>query len=461
MTQIFHESRASVCPSCLRVIPTNVVDTSTGVFTEKRCPEHGFFRTRVAADYAWFHELQSFSATTVLPQTRQTRVKHGCPKDCGECPDHQQKSAFFLFELTGSCDLDCPVCLGNPAACVPALSLTEVETMIQGVLDYAGPGQIISLGGGEPTNHPQFFEVIALLQKSGFGAIWLYTNGRRIARDLDFARRIAEAKIYVVLQWDSFEDAAYITIRGTPLLEEKRRALDNLRTAGAQVGLCPTIVQGVNDHELSSLYRMLVSDPMLGTLDVAPMAYVGKGSRFTIGREDRITAQDILQKLEEQTAGAIRLTDFSPISFSHPECLQIAYLLPLPDGDTIPLRRFLDPDDYRALILNTPLLSLTADLDGVFRGVIDKLYATAGSDPDKLRGLSALRHLVDLLYNEPITQAERTARSQSLIKVILVHSYMDRLNFDLGRSKMCISRTLLPDGRMMPTCAYSVVHRPE
>lgn len=32
-------------------------------------------------------------------------------------------------------------------------------------------------------------------------------------------------------------------------------------------------------------------------------------------------------------------------------------------------------------------------------------------------------------------------------------------DFDIGRAKMCISRTMLPDGRLMPTCAYNVVHR--
>jgi uncharacterized radical SAM superfamily Fe-S cluster-containing enzyme len=36
---------------------------------------------------------------------------------------------------------------------------------------------------------------------------------------------------------------------------------------------------------------------------------------------------------------------------------------------------------------------------------------------------------------------------------------MDGLNFDVGRSKMCISRTMLVDGRLMPTCAYNVIHR--
>jgi uncharacterized radical SAM superfamily Fe-S cluster-containing enzyme len=206
---------------------------------------------------------------------------------------------------------------------------------------------------------------------------------------------------------------------------------------------------------------MFLSDPAFGTLDVATMAYVGKGSHFGHGREHRITAQDVLVRLEAQTAGTIRVADFSPVSFSHPECLQIAYLLPLPDGGLIPLKRFLDPEDYRSLVLNKPLLVLDPELETVFRDVVNRLWAGGKKDPDTIKGLAAIRHLINMLF--PVAGAlspeDFKARSQNLVKVVLVHSYMDGLNFDIGRAKMCISRTMLADGRLMPTCAYNVVHR--
>ena len=46
-----------------------------------------------------------------------------------------------------------------------------------------------TLGGGEPTIHPQFFELVDVLKKAGMGTIWVYTNGRKIARDPAFAAR--------------------------------------------------------------------------------------------------------------------------------------------------------------------------------------------------------------------------------------------------------------------------------
>jgi uncharacterized radical SAM superfamily Fe-S cluster-containing enzyme len=461
MKHIFHESRASICPICHRLLAADLVQDEQGVHHEKFCPDHGSFTTRIAADYDWLSRLQQFAAQTIMPASRQTAIAKGCPLDCGECAGHRQKSAFFLFEITDVCDLNCPICLGNPNERGHFVSIGEMESMIKSILAYAGPGQIVTLGGGEPTVHPKFFDLVGLLKQSGFEDIWVYTNGQRIGKNPDFARRMAKENLYVVLQWDGFSVDIYSVLRGKALLDEKRHAFKSLKTAGSKIGLCPTIVAGVNDQELGKLYEMFLADPAIGTLDVATMAYVGKGSSFCQGREHRTTAQDILICLEAQSNGTIRASDFSPVSFSHPECLQIAYHLPLPDGGFIPLKRFLDPEDYHALILDKPLLVLNATLETVFRDVVNRLWASGKKDPDTAKGLAAVRHLIDMLF--PISGAlspeEFKARSQNLVKVVLVHSYMDGLNFDVGRTKMCISRTMLADGRLMPTCAYNVIHR--
>ena len=461
MKRIFHQSRASICPICHRLLAADLVQDEQGVHHEKFCPDHGPFTTRIAADFDWLSRLQQFAAQTIIPASRQTAIAKGCPLDCGECAGHRQKSAFFLFEITNACDLNCPICLGNPDERGHFVSMGEMESMVKTILAYAGPGQIVTLGGGEPTVHPEFFDFVSLLKESGFEDIWVYTNGRRIANYPDFARRMAKENLYVVLQWDGFSDDIYAVLRGEALLGEKRHALEYLKTAGSKIGLCPTIVAGVNDHELGRLFEMFLTDPAIGTLDIATIAYVGKGSTFNQGREHRTTAQDVLTCLEAQSGGMIRASDFSPVSFSHPECLQIAYHLPLPAGGFIPLKRFLDPQDYQALILNKPLLVLNAELETVFRDVVNRLWASGKNDPDTVKGLAAIRHLIEMLFPTAgaLSPEEFKTRSQNLVKAVLVHSYMDGLNFDVGRSKMCISRTMLADGRLMPTCSYNVVHR--
>ena len=100
-------------------------------------------------------------------------------------------------------------------------------------------------------------------------------------------------------------------------------------------------------------------------------------------------------------------------------------------------------------------------MEDVFKQVVDKLWAARADDPMTERGLAALRHMIETLFpsSGALSPEEMKSRSGDLVKVAFIHSYMDGMNFDVGRSKMCISRTVLPDGRLMPTCAYNVVHR--
>ncbi len=456
-----HNTRTSICPVCHHILGADYVQDEKGLCLEKFCPEHGDFSTRIAGDYKWLQDRQQYAACTVVPAIQRKPVKNGCPFDCGECDGHRQKSAFFLFELTSSCDLNCPICLGQPIERGRFITTAQAKTMVKAVLDYAGPGQIVTLGGGEPTLHPEFFEIVDILRDNDMQELWLYTNGRRIAKDPNFARRLSEHDLYVVLQWDGFSDDIYTKLRGTKLLEEKHRAMENLKSNKVRTGLCPTVVSGVNDGELGRIYDMFISDGLISTLDIATMAYVGRGSNFQQGLQNRTTSQDVTMLLEKQTGGTIKDSDFSPVSFSHPECLQIAYLLARPDGGFFPLKRFLDLGDYKALICNKPLLDLNPGVEAAFNDVINKLWAKKDADPDVSTGLKVLRHLIDMLFTEgrPLSVEEFKAKSASLVKVVLVHSYMDGLNFDIGRTKMCISRTVLPDGRLMPTCAYNVVHR--
>lgn len=461
MGRTFHESRASICSVCRKLLVADYTEDDSGLFLEKRCPEHGSMCTRVSASYEWLAGLQSFAAHSFEPRARQTAVSQGCPWDCGECPGHRQRSAFFLFEITDACDLNCPICLGAPRERGSFVSVEDFERMAAAVVAYAGEGQLGTLGGGEPTLHPQLFRLVDVLRSQGFGGLFLYTNGRRIAREPELAVRLADKGVCVVLQWDGFNDSTYESLRGRPLLEEKQRALAHLKAAGGPLGLCTTAVAGVNDRELGRIYSLFVSEAAFGLLDIATMAFVGQGGTSDLGRDQRITSEDVVMALEAQTSGALKASDFSPVSFSHPECLQLAYLLAEPNSGFVPLRRILDPEDYKRLIVDRPLLAVESDMEGTFREAIDRLWATPSSDPTRTRGLAALRHLMETLFprSGALSADEIKARSAELVKVVLVHSYMDGLNFDVGRSKMCISRTVLPDGRLVPTCAYNVIHR--
>ena len=51
---------------------------------------------------------------------------------------------------------------------------------------------------------------------------------------------------------------------------------------------------------------------------------------------------------------------------------QIAYLLAPPEGGFVPLKRFLDPEDYKALVFNTALLQMTAQAESLLHDVVNR-----------------------------------------------------------------------------------------
>ncbi len=69
-----------------------------------------------------------------------------------------------LIEIIESCNLACPVCYADSlrdSAVAGAKPLDELQARIQGVIDRKGVIDILQLSGGEPTLHPQFFELLA------------------------------------------------------------------------------------------------------------------------------------------------------------------------------------------------------------------------------------------------------------------------------------------------------------
>lgn len=99
-----------------------------------------------------------------------TPIKYGCPYDCGLCPDHEQHSCLTLIEVTDKCNLSCPICYADSGAEAfnylhqprKHRSLAQIETMLDAIVANEGEPQIVQISGGEPTIHPDFFQIMDL-----------------------------------------------------------------------------------------------------------------------------------------------------------------------------------------------------------------------------------------------------------------------------------------------------------
>ena len=77
-------------------------------------------------------------------------------------------TCLALIEIVNSCNLACPTCYADSpvgtGARVDAVPIDDLKRRIQGVIDRKGGIEILQLSGGEPTLHPQFFDLLRWLQ---------------------------------------------------------------------------------------------------------------------------------------------------------------------------------------------------------------------------------------------------------------------------------------------------------
>ena len=79
--------------------------------------------------------------------------------------------------------------------------------------------------------------------------------------------------------------------------------------------------------------------------------------------------------------------------------------------------------------------------------------------PDCDAILQTLRHLLKLMYpsERALELEEQLHIGESLVKTIFIHAFMDEHTFEVDRIKKCCTHYALPDGRLMPGCAYNML----
>ena len=252
---LFYGLTNSICSQCLVKVEAKIIFRDEAVYLVKHCLTHGREEVLIADDIEYYKLCQDFIKPGDMPRHFNTPIERGCPYDCGLCPDHEQHSCVTLVEITDRCNLDCPICYADSgAAAVSNLtdkprnhrSLAEIELMLDAVVRNEGEPDIVQLSGGEPTVHPQFFEVLDLAKTKPIKHLMINTNGVRIATDRAFCERLAGylPGIEVYLQFDSFEEKALRELRGADLRQTRQRAIANLNEFNISTTLVVTVKKG-------------------------------------------------------------------------------------------------------------------------------------------------------------------------------------------------------------------------
>jgi len=443
---VFYELTRSICPICRAPIDAQIVLRHEKVFMRKRCPEHGRFEALVYADAQAYTSQVKFNKPGTIPLAYTSPVEHGCPHDCGLCPDHQQHACLGIIEVNSACNMQCPLCFANAGAGF-SLTLEEVEEILDGFVRTEGYPEVVQFSGGEPSIHPEIVPMLRAAKRRNIRHVMINTNGKRIASDDAFLAELAEIQPAIYFQFDGFSSETYRVIRGEPdILEEKLKALDRLAETGCKVVLVPAIERGVNEHEVGDIVRFGVQHPAVLGVNFQPAFHAGRHMQHD--PLQRMTIPDILRLVEAQTEGMFRVSDFVPVPCCFPTCNSVTYAYV--DGETVlPITRLLDVEDYLDYISNKILPGFGDDVLRALEGLWSS-SAVPGSDKaasDFLTSCTAcelpggldIRGIADRMF------------------MVMLQDFMDPWTFNQKNVMKCCKEFLLPGGKQIPFCAYNSV----
>ncbi|MEM6352463.1 MAG: radical SAM protein [Cyanobacteria bacterium P01_D01_bin.14] len=450
---LFHGLTNSLCSQCLQKVEAKIIFQAGGVYLRKHCPTHGQETVLIADDIDYYKLCESFIKPGEMPLRFNTPIRHGCPYDCGLCPDHEQHSCLSLIEVSDRCNLACPICYADSGPATEAnhaprrhRTLAEIERMLAAVVANEGEPQVLQLSGGEPTLHPQFFEILALVKASPVKHLMINTNGVRIAQDRAFAERLSEFKpgIEVYLQFDSFEPAALQALRGEDLSAVREGAIATLNDLNISTTLVVTLKKGLNDHEIGHIIDYALQQRCVRGVTFQPIQAAGRLEGYDPAT-DRYTLSEVRRAILDQSPH-FQPDDLLPVP-CHPDCLAMAYALKV-KGQVIPLTGLLDPKSFVETVPNSVLY----EQDEALKKKMFDLFSTRHSPQ------SASTSLKQLLCCLPLVPVPDSLTYENIFRVMIVQ-FLDPYNFDVRSVKRSCIHIVHPDGRLIPFDTYNIFYR--
>lgn len=453
----------SRCPVCHVPCPAEVWRVGHArpkVFLRRTCAEHGENSSCIASDarFYWLAKGRPENAgpVSLSPLSMHSWNVGGTKGDCssaepgqaccaakgrvagtlgrnaaahGEGPFEKLSTCLALIEIVNSCNLACPTCYADSpvgaSGAVDAVPLEDLQRRIQGVIQRKGKIEILQLSGGEPTLHPQFFELVDWAQSNtGIDYLLLNTNGVRIATDDAFAALLAEAtrrgRLQLYLQFDGVQSEGQRSLRGADLRVVRQKALARCQ----QMKLPVTLAMTVTAENLAWVWAAIefgLQYPNVRGVSFQPLFRSGRLP--PVAAQERLNTADIILAAVEQSNGRLRFEDFTPLPCGDPNCATIGYLL---------------------------------KINGQIRSVSDFVDFTRVQDflRDKVR--YKLEDLVKCgCESEPLGELlRRFELNESNTFRLFVKPFMDAWTWDQDRIDRCCTHVIRPDGKLDSFCRY-------
>ncbi len=524
LNEKYYRKTVSVCPECLERIPAVVQEENDGqIYMCKSCSEHGDFKDLISSNakyYKWTHYQKKDKDGHIVwqfekngeanPADCSPEDPRGCPYNCGLCTEHLSTCSLALIDLTNRCNFNCNFCYANvqKSGYLVEPSLEEIDRIMNHFRSKPLPAPAIMFTGGEPTVRKDFPEICKMAKDHGFKEIIVATNGYGFSRKkggLEWTKKVFEMGLDTLyLQFDGINNATYEKIRGIKnLMSYKMRVVENCREAGlSSINLVATIVKGITDIEVGNIIQFALDNiDVVRGITFQPVSLCGRISSEEM-QELRITNADVIQEIENQTGGKIRmdeawyplttivefgrivayLSDVEPVEFTcHPDCGFATYLVVDPDtNEMVPIIDYFDP--LKIIDFANRFWEKVKHKEKHPIKIFENLLGDAGKTLDS--GLEFLdktqlkaRFLLGMLqytkkpgklmemFSRLLMNADWESISSFTHGTLLLSSmhFQDAYNMDIERTKRCIVHfgVAMPDGTIkeIPFCTMNTLHR--
>jgi len=477
----------SICPECITEgkalndskIDAVVYEENGKVWIIKECSNHGIVKDLYWGDYKMYEKAKEFADPGIKildPDIKKPIEEVSCPDDCGLCAKHKTHTNLGNIVLTNRCNLSCWYCFfyAKKGESIYEPSLGHIREMLRHMKNQKPVGaNAIQFTGGEPSLRDDIVEIIKIAREEGYEHVQFNTNGIDFSRNFNLVKDLKEAGVNVV----------YMSFDGvTPETNPKNYweipdALENCRKVGLNVVLVPTMIKGVNDHEIGAMIRFATGNiDIVRSVNIQPVSLVGMMPRKKRAKQ-RITIPDVCRKIEEQTDGQIAMDDF----FTIPSASRITNFMEVMTGQPeyrlsshfacgvatyvfkeskklIPITRFIDVHgllEYLKEQTENIQKSRVKRFSKAVSGVKLLLNLKRFIDEDKKpKGLDIGRILTSTITGGNYDSLVEFHKKSLFIGMM---HFMDLYNYDIDRVQRCCIHYAVPDGRIIPFCAFNVI----
>ncbi|MEM7158444.1 MAG: radical SAM protein [Myxococcota bacterium] len=453
---LFYGATRALCSKCLMVCDAKELIEGNRVYLWKRCMEHGVERVLISDDADYFRLCrETFLKEPEQVEKHNTGVLYGCPYDCGICPDHEQHGCVCVLEVTDHCNLSCPTCFADSGPHRQThRSMEQIRRMLDLIVANEREPDVVQVSGGEPTVHPQFFEILDECRRRPIRHLMVNTNGLRIANEDGFAERLAEyaPSFELYLQFDGLNDSATRTLRGADLSRIKKRALARLNELNLATTLVVTVRRGVNENDLGEILRFAAEQRCVRGVTLQPVHDTGRNEGFDVD-DNRMTLSEVRRRVIEDF-DTFTAEDVIPVP-CHPDCVAMAYAVRGKGDDyrqLSPLTRYVPPD----VLIDAGRNTIIYEGDDELMTAVGKRIFSAFSTGHGPKGAS--KALGELMCCLP--QVDAPDLGYDRVFRLIIMQFLDRHTMDLRSVRKSCVHIAAPDGkRMIPFDTYNVFYR--